>query len=48
MDSITFNIISVLNQEIETLEACRKDKDDVEYKIVLRWITNRIIDLKKD
>ena len=47
MNSRIFNIISVLNQEIETLEACRKDKDDTEYKVVLRWLTNRIESLER-
>ena len=48
MDSNTFNKISVLKQEIEILELCRTDEDDVEYKIVLRWINNRINVLEKD
>jgi hypothetical protein len=48
MDSNTFNKISVLKQEIEILELCRTDKDDVEYKMLMRWLTNRIIDLEKD
>lgn len=48
MDSNTFNIIFVLKQEIEILELCRTDKDDIEYKMVMRWLTNRIIDLEKD
>ena len=42
MNSITFNTISVLNQEIETMKLCRKDKDDIEYSMVLRWLENRI------
>ena len=45
MDSNTFNIIFILKQEIEILELCRTDKDDIEYKMVMRWLTNRIIDL---
>ena len=48
MDSNTFNTVFVLKQEIEILELCRKDKDDVEYKMLMRWLTNRIIDLEKD
>ena len=48
MDSNTFNIVFVLKQEIEILELCRTDKDDIEYKMVMRWLTNRIIDLEKD
>jgi hypothetical protein len=48
MDSNTFNIIFVLKQEIEILELCRTDKDDIEYKMLMRWLTNRIIDLEKD
>ena len=48
MDSNTFNTVFVLKQEIELLELCRTDKDDVEYKMVMRWLTNRIIDLEKD
>jgi|TARA_R110002110_G_scaffold198766_2_gene409353 hypothetical protein len=48
MDSNTFNIIFILKQEIEILELCRTDKDDIEYKMVMRWLTNRIIDLEKD
>jgi hypothetical protein len=48
MDSNTFNIVFVLKQEIEILELCRTDKDDVEYKMLMRWLTNRIIDLEKD
>ena len=48
MNSITFNTISVLNQEIETMELCRKDKDDIEYKMVLRWLTNRIRELENE
>jgi hypothetical protein len=48
MNSITFNIISVLNQEIETMKMCRKDKDDIEYKMVLRWLTNRIKELENE
>jgi hypothetical protein len=48
MDSNTFNIVFVLKQEIEILELCRTDKDDVEYKMVMRWLTNRIIALEKD
>ena len=42
MDSIAFNIISVLSQEIETLKVCSDDKDSEEYKIVVRWLTKRI------
>ena len=42
MDSIAFNIMSVLSQEIETLKACSDDKDSEEYRIVVRWLTNRI------
>ena len=48
MNSITFNTISVLSQEIETMEFCRKDKDDIEYKMILRWLTNRIKDLENE
>tara|TARA_R110000737_G_scaffold290297_2_gene296859 strand:+ start:660 stop:1058 length:399 start_codon:yes stop_codon:yes gene_type:complete len=48
MNSITFNTISVLSQEIETIEFCRKDKDDIEYKVVLRWLNNRIIELENE
>jgi|TARA_R100000963_G_scaffold34876_1_gene30012 hypothetical protein len=48
MDSNTFNTVFVLKQEIELLELCRTDKDDVEYKMLMRWLTNRIIDLEKD
>jgi hypothetical protein len=48
MNSITFNTVSVLNQEIETMELCRKDKDDIEYKMVLRWLTNRIRELENE
>ena len=48
MDSNTFNIIFILKQEIEILELCRTDKDDIEYKMLMRWLTNRIIDLEKD
>ena len=47
MNSKVFNIISVLNHEIETLEACRKDKDDIEYQIVVRWLTSRIKSLER-
>jgi hypothetical protein len=47
MNSKVFNIISVLNQEIETLKACRQDKEDIEYKVVLRWLTNRIKSLER-
>ena len=42
MESIAFNIMSVLSQEIETLKACSDDKDSAEYKTVIRWLTNRI------
>ena len=42
MDSIAFNIISVLSQEIETLKVCSDDKDSEEYKIVVRWLTKRL------
>ena len=42
MDSNTFNIIFILKQEIEILELCRTDKDDIEYSMVLRWLENRI------
>ncbi len=48
MDSIAFNIVSVLNQEIETLQLCRTDKDDIEYQIVLRWLNNRVRKLEND
>ena len=48
MDSNTFNTVFVLKQEIEILELCRTDKDDVDYKMLMRWLTNRIIDLEKD
>jgi len=48
MHSTVFNKISVLKQEIEILELCRTDQDDIEYKIIMRWLTNRIIDLEKD
>jgi len=42
MDSISFNIMSVLSQEIETLKACSDDTDSEEYKTVVRWLTKRI------
>ena len=48
MDSNTFNTVFVLKQEIELLELCRTDKNDVEYQMVMMWLTNRIIDLEKD
>ena len=54
MNSITFNTISVLNQEIETMELCKKDKEEMkyykemEYTVVLRWLTNRIIELENE
>ena len=48
MNSITFNTISVLNQEIETMELCRKDKEDIEYKVVLRWLNNRVTSLENE
>ena len=48
MNSITFNTISVLNQEMETMKLCRKDKDDIEYKMVLRWLTNRVRELENE
>ena len=48
MNSITFNTISVLNQEIETMELCRKDKEDIEYKVVLRWLNSRITSLENE
>ena len=48
MDSIAFNIVSVLNQEIETLQLSRTEKDDIEYQIVLRWLNNRVRKLEND
>jgi|TARA_Y100000296_G_scaffold65075_1_gene76514 hypothetical protein len=48
MDSIAFNTVSVLKQEIETLQLCRTDKDDIEYQIVLRWLNNRVRKLEND
>ena len=48
MDSIAFNIVSVLNQEIETLEVCRNDKYNMEYQVVIRWLNNRVRELEND
>ncbi len=48
MDSIAFNIISVLKQEIETLEVCRNDKYNMEYQVVIRWLNNRVRELENE
>ena len=48
MDSMAFNTVSVLKQEIETLEVCRNDKYNMEYQIVLRWLNNRVRELEND
>ena len=69
MHSTVFNKISVLKQEIEILEVCREDTDDIEckivirdddtnnrsyfmddieYKIVMKWLRNRVENLEKD
>jgi hypothetical protein len=36
MHSTVFNKISILKQEIELLEVCREDTDNIECKIVIR------------
>ena len=48
MHSIVFYQISVLKQEIELLEVCREDKNNIEYKIVMKWLRNRVENLEKD
>ena len=48
MHSTVFNKISILKQEIELLEVCRKDTDDIEYEIVMKWLRNRVENLEKD
>ena len=48
MDSMAFNIVSVLKQEIETLEVCRNDKYNMEYQVVIRWLNNRVRELEND
>ncbi len=48
MDSIAFNIVSVLKQEIETLEVCRNDKYNMEYQVVIRWLNNRVRELENE
>lgn len=48
MDSHIFNIVYVLKQEIETIKMCRTDKDDIEYHVVLQWLTNRIRILEQE
>jgi len=40
MDSQTFNSICILNQEIQTLTLSTSNKDDVEYQMIIRWLTN--------
>tara|TARA_R100000306_G_C4367039_1_gene138170 strand:+ start:1377 stop:1523 length:147 start_codon:yes stop_codon:yes gene_type:complete len=48
MHSIVFYQISVLKQEIELLEVCREDKNNIEYEIVMKWLKNRVENLEKD
>ena len=48
MDSMAFNTVSVLKQEIETLEVCRNDKYNMEYQVVIRWLKNRVHDLENE
>jgi len=48
MHSTVFNKISVLKQEIELLEVCREDKNNIEYEIVMKWLKNRVENLEKD
>ena len=48
MHSTVFNKISVLKQEIELLEVCREDKNNIEYEIVMKWLKNRVENLEED
>ena len=48
MHSTVFNKISVLKHEIELLEVCREDKNNIEYEIVMKWLKNRVENLEKD
>ena len=48
MHSTVFNKISILKQEIELLEVCREDKNNIEYEIVMKWLKNRVENLEKD
>ena len=48
MHSTVFNKISILKQEIELLEVCREDKNNIEYEIVMKWLKNRVENLEED
>ena len=48
MHSTVFYQISVLKQEIELLEVCREDKNNIEYEIVMKWLKNRVENLEED
>ena len=46
MNTNDFNLLSVLKLERERLEICENNKENVNYKIVMKWIADRIKQLK--
>jgi hypothetical protein len=46
LNSVELNSLCVLKNEKE-LHVTRRDKEDIEYLMVLRWLENRIGDLQR-
>ena len=47
LDSGELVHLAAFKLELERLETVSSDKDDVEYKIVTRWLRNRIQEIER-
>lgn len=47
LDSVELVHLAAFKLELERLETVSSDKDDVEYKIVTRWLRNRIQEIER-
>ena len=47
LDSGELVHLAAFKLELERLETVSSDKDDVEYKIVTRWLRNRVSEIER-
>ncbi len=47
LDSVELVHLAAFKLELERLETVSSDKDDVEYKIVTRWLRNRVSEIER-
>ena len=47
LDSVELVHLAAFKLELERLEIVTSDKDDVEYKIVTRWLRNRVSEIER-